>query len=285
MTDIDHVVCVASLSDLDIWRHSHHYILNHIGARHYTVYVPAADLLEFRAATDARFGVSCELEVLDGEDKTSIASRLPDMLKPRAGWYLQQFVKLRALRQGGEDAVNLIWDADTLPVRNLQFVTEGRLLVYKAREYHQPYFDTIQRLTGLHRTVDYSFIAQCLAVKKHWVDDLCHLIEMRTGMDLIEAVMSNLDHKSGSEFSEYETLGTYMSVRHEKEYTLTDHQWERYGYSLFNGPQKLSARKVKCLSKYVDFVAFEKWDRRKRLHSRIARRAVSPYWYKTVFAA
>lgn len=52
-----------------------------------------------------------------------------------------------------EDDYFLIWDADTIPLRKLEFFDgQGRMLLTKAEEYHPPYFQTYEKILGQPRT-------------------------------------------------------------------------------------------------------------------------------------
>lgn len=278
MLRLDRVISVAAEPDGNTWWCTQGRVLTHIKADRYQLLVPADELAHFRNITDRAFEVIAENEVLNGLTKETIAAKLPPALKHRAGWYLQQFVKINAVRAGHSQSVNLIWDADTLPVRDLQFVEGGRLRLYQSRKIHPPYFDTIERLISHNRTVEHSFIAQCMAVRWHWVDGLCRLIENRFCRPWTEAVLASLDHRHISEFSEYGTLGTYLTAFCPGEYRLSNRPWERHGYSLFGDPQTLSAAKLNRLGRSVDFIAFEKWDAGKSRRSRLWRQLQAGYW-------
>ena len=60
------------------------------------------------------------------------------------GWYFQQLLKYQFAFHEPEDDYFLIWDADTIPLRKLEFFDgQGRMLLTKAEEYHP----RISRLT------------------------------------------------------------------------------------------------------------------------------------------
>ena len=64
----------------------------------------------------------------------------------RAGWYLQQFLKLSFGQFSGAEEY-VIWDADTVPLAAPQ-IGDGELTLFgKANEYHKPYFETYRKIT------------------------------------------------------------------------------------------------------------------------------------------
>ena len=73
---------------------------------------------------------------------STIKSRQGKLL--RTGWYFQQFLKMGfALSKYAKDYF-LIWDADTLPVSNLNFFNNNQPLFTMKTEFHKPYFDTLK---------------------------------------------------------------------------------------------------------------------------------------------
>lgn len=135
----------------------------------------------------------------------------------RAGWYFQQFLKMGfALSEYAKDYY-LIWDADTFPTTPLQFFDEhGRMLFTQKDEYHRPYFETMQRLMGLGKTVEFSFIAEHMMVKTNYMRELIHTIEKSEikGDYWFEKVINAIDPSSILGFSEFETYGTWVNCNH-----------------------------------------------------------------------
>ncbi len=134
----------------------------------------------------------------------------------RAGWYFQQFLKMAMCAYEEMSAHYLVWDADTVLLQPLSFFTEeGRVLVAMAREYHEPYFRTYERLLNDTRSVDFSFIAEHLMVRSELMKGLLKEIDGNfpgTG-HWVWRIMRAIDteHLSSSGFSEYETYGNYVN--------------------------------------------------------------------------
>src|SRR5713226_6538965 len=76
-----------------------------------------------------------------------------------AGWYFQQLLKLSFGFHRPENDFYLIWDADTIPLRQLEFFDdEGRMLFTIAGEHHEPYFETYRWLLQEEPNREFSFI-------------------------------------------------------------------------------------------------------------------------------
>lgn len=268
---IETLISLICLADLNTWHCTHRHVLEHIDAENYQAIVPKNDLAAFRAITDRRFDVLCEDDYISQNNRTYIENRLPDSMKFRAGWYLQQFVKLSAARQGSANAVNLIWDADNMPTRDLTFMDDGIIRLYRGSEHHVEYFDTIRKIMRMEKTTDHSFIAQCFATKKTWVNGLIDHIEETTESPWIQAIMDSIPGLDACEFSEYETLGTFISQHHAAEYEINRAKWDRRGSLKWGDPNLLSKRTLRKLSRVYDFVSFEKDNRKWPLHKRLLR--------------
>lgn len=254
-------VCCAR--DLDTWSVVSKAVVAHIRAERYLLIVPDAEISAFTAVTHPAYDVVGEDRYVGGI-RTAMAERLGPARRHRLGWYIQQFAKIEALRQAGA-GVALIWDADTLPLRDLTFETEsGAVIVYRAVEHHRPYFATIGRLFDLPRAVDFSFIAQCLAMRGEWAAACCAEMAERFGGTWMEAVVAAIDPDENSSFSEYETLGTWMVHRHVSEVEVAEADWFRQGSGLLGPLSAASPQGLARLAEAFDFAAFERWRARGR---------------------
>jgi uncharacterized protein DUF6492 len=256
------IVIVSCVQDLAVNRISVPAVLENIPARNCSVIVPSGDVAAFRGALSSEVTVISEEAILTSWSIKQVRRALPPSVSARAGWYLQQFLKLEAVRQLPADSEALIWDGDTVPLRRICFKdSRNRIGFYVGLEHHQPYFDTTQRLLGMARTAPYSFIAQCMCVKVPWITALLLSIEKRVGKPWVEAILSSVPGASQSEFSEYETIGTYVMTAHPGEMFLSARPWFRWGMGLFGGIDNVTASGLLKLSRHYDYVALERWDR------------------------
>lgn len=223
------VVCVCEKRGGEAWKLAARRVPRCIRASEYLLVCPDEQVLGFRAITPACWVIRPESEFLGGRDKADFDKI--GLYPGGVGWYLQQIVKLQAAVDSRLDVsgVVLIWDADTVPLRTLNFIDEdGRLIHFAGQERHLPYFETMDRMLGLRRQVDYSFIAQCLAVRVSWVREFAAAIENASAQELASAVFSQWQGRvKGGEFSEYEMLGNFAMSRHRDGMIKTDAPWIR----------------------------------------------------------
>lgn len=187
----------------------------------------------------------------------------------RTGWYLQQFLKM-AYATVCEEGNYLVWDADTLPLRNVHMVNEaGKNVFHVKTEYNKAYFDTMQRLVpDLIKKNNYSFIAEHMIINKDIMLKLIDEIEANkslSGDSFWEKIIYAVDENElkGSGFSEFETYGTYVSERYPDRYVIAKWKSLREG-TLFFG-NRFTTEQAKMLSKKYDAVSFEKHDNHLKL--------------------
>jgi len=273
---ISELISVCCLKDIKAWEITSGFMVRNITAKEYRVIVPDNEIEEFVKKSPSQFKVEGESRYTE-QFKDQLLQLLPQDKKSQFGWYLQQFIKLLAIQDNESDAVILIWDADTAPINQLSFISsDGKLIYYKSTENHAAYFETIQKLTGLNKIVSFSFIAQCFPVKVSWLNELCKELEEKFKMPWVEAVLSQIDFDAPNSFSEYETLGTFISHRYPEQIIYSDRPWWRLGNTLLNHVAFLNQKKAEELSKQYDFISFEKWERAKPYFIKVS----IPYFFK-----
>jgi hypothetical protein len=252
---LDRIVSVCIARDLPTAAIGVREMLVRLQPRQYLYAVPKADMPTFRNAMPSAIDIVDEREFMEGWDLKKVHSVLPPPVSWRAGWYLQQFVKINASRLSG---TTLIWDADTVPLRNLTVGdSQTRISLYSGNEYHAPYFKTINALLGLERISRRSFIAQCMHVKSTWTNGLVEEIQNRSGRHWIEAVLSTLPGNHPCEFSEYETIGTFVAHYHPDEAVFNNVRWSRFGNRLIADPSDLTPSKKRYFGLIYNYIAFE----------------------------
>lgn len=258
---VTRVVSVCTLRDLSTFAVAAAHILRHISAADYWVVVPDMEVDEFRAVLPSSYQVMPESRILPG-GRAALQQRMPAESLARMGWYYQQFIKLAVMHAALPEETVLIWDADTVPLRPLRFAdARGRLLFYRGSEYHRPYFRAINQLLSLEKVVDYSFVAQCFPVKGRWAAEFFEEIEARHKKWWLDAILDIIDFQEESGFSEYETIGTFLSHHHGGEIVLVRRHWVRLGNTLIGGIQNLRHPLARLVLARCDFASFESWDR------------------------
>jgi hypothetical protein len=261
------VISVCSSKDIDVWTVTSNHVLEFIRAERYTVIVPDRELELFLSVTSAPYQVKPESQFV-GNAKDKIIQRLDINNQDRVGWYLQQFVKIAAILENDPASTVLIWDADTVPLKPLEFINpQGKLMYYQGEEYRKSYFDFIELALGLQRTQSFSFIAQSLTTKVSWAKELFDSLEGSTKIPWMDAILFHLNPAEPAGFAEFETLGTWIWHHHRDEIMISDRPWYRNGQSLVGNPMNLSQSAWIGLAKSYDFISFEVWDRRPGLRN------------------
>jgi hypothetical protein len=255
------VFSVCAGRDIDVWSVASKYIRRYIDAENYVVIVPDREVEQFRLRTESSFQVLPESACF-GRYEQQIRQMMAAGASERLGWYLQQLIKISYLETAGDDEVFLIWDADTVPLKPLNFVNDdGALRYYQGDEFHRPYFASISKLLGMEKKVNYSFIAQCFPIKGSWAKEFFSYIDARHRRTWMEALIDSVDFREACGFSEYETLGTYLSYVHPAEMHLAPGSWERCGRSLTGDVHYLEWWPFNRQLKRDDFVSYERWDK------------------------
>lgn len=260
-SEITAVISVCCASDISVWKEASRHLIGKIDAKNYVVIVPDRDIEQFLRLSPVEYAVKPESEFV-GDLKVRIEQRLPQHNRSRSGWYLQQFIKLAALKRYGEDGNVLIWDADTVLLKTLDFVDgSGRVRLFYCKEQHLPYFRTLKKLLDLDKVFRHSFIAQCFFVKQDWISPFFCAIEERQGLSWMEAILQAIDGEEISSFSEYETLGTFVMSRFPHDVVMSNVLWTRRGNPLIGDVSHINDLFARIILFPFSFVAFERWDR------------------------
>ena len=154
----------------------------------------------------------------------------------RAGWYFQQFLKITYCYICPDDYY-VVWDADTIPLSRIEYFRDDKPLLMKKKEYHKPYFDTINILfDGSIGRYDknVSFIAENMIINKKIMIEMIDVIQKNDkikGNNVYEKIINSISpndlNKSG--FSEFETYGNYIMFNHPFEVELIHRNSIRIG--------------------------------------------------------
>jgi hypothetical protein len=202
----------------------------------------------------------------------------------RAGWYFKQTLNLAYCSVASPFDYYLTWDADTLPLRPMEFFdAEGRVCYTRKTENHRPYFETIERLLGLKKVVDFSFICEHMMFEKAIGRELIAAIlgdHSGDGFRFAQTILSAVDWKTSgfTGFAEYETYGTFAHAHHPDRVTFRNLPSLRKGTEFYD--RRLPDRDLFALSRRYSWCSFEThhypglWP----LAKRAVRRAVGLLW-------
>ena len=257
------VISVCHGAHVDVWKHTSRLLQQFIEADEYTVFVPSKEVDFFKSVSPGGYRVEPQ-ESLDSGFHQALSAALANSPNVnRLGWYLQQFYKIEALRRStAEEAI--IWDADCVPVRELSFFTpDGNPIFMTQREYHSPYFKVIRKTLRLRRKHKKSFVTPGFPIPTLWVTQFIEALqEGPFTQTWWQKLVDNIDFRQSSGFSETETLGTWITYAHPRNWIRGRLRWERLGQSLFGHPAELSTEQVidAGAKENLDVISFELWD-------------------------
>lgn len=201
----------------------------------------------------------------------------------RAGWYYQQFLKM-GFAFYNSSSYYLVWDADTIPLRNIDFFTVDLKVLFNVKsEHHVAYFNTIKRILDLDKIYPKSFITEHMMVNSSYMKEM--LSNISNNEEWFWSILDAIDEcdLSGSGFSEFETFGNYIYNFHEKTMKIRHLYTIRHGGLLLDKNDYFNPQILQWLSKSYDTISFEKRDSIKSADfipkSRMMRKIVPPKIY------
>lgn len=148
----------------------------------------------------------------------------------RAGWYLQQLLKLYFPQVVPESLPRyLVIDADTIFLRRCRFVEDDRTVFNFGSEYHAPYFEHMARLhPELQKRFAYSGIVHCMLFDRAWLAELFAAVEAsHGGVPFWKLFLAAVDpaHRERSGASEYEMYLNFCLKAHPGDVVLKQFRW------------------------------------------------------------
>ena len=257
------VVTICSSAHLDVWRLTTQLLPKYVQADNYRLFVPREEIPLFQGVSASCFEILSQDELgLSYRPRLEAACESAGNAG-RFGWYLQQFYKIEALLQSRYDRC-VIWDADCVPLAPFRlFSKEGKPRYMMAGEHHRPYFEVIEKLLGMTRVQDFSFVVPGFPIPRIWLEQLVVFIQERTNSaDWWDALIDVIDFGLLSGFSETETLGTWVANQHPTDFEVFPVNWERRGHSSFGHAREHSPDSLQVLAKGsgLEIITFENWD-------------------------
>ncbi|WP_118291671.1 MULTISPECIES: DUF6492 family protein [Phocaeicola] len=160
------------------------------------VYVDEASLFDFSPK---------DMKLMVGNDK-----------RDRSGWLFQQFIKLSG--KIGTCENYLCIDADHILIRPHVFLTtKGLPVFYKSSEYHKPYTDSVEKLTGQKHFAFLSYVAHKMCFNKTKLKELHRVLEEKEeGKTWTQVIIDSYDRREGSGISEFQLYGHYVDRKIER---------------------------------------------------------------------
>lgn len=199
-----------------------------------------------------------------------IADRMKNILAGRelprgiTGWYYQQFLKMQYALMC-EDEYYMVWDGDTIPCKSVNMFQKetGKPYFDLKHELHEEYFETMATiLPGFRKVIERSFISEHMLIKVDFMKELIKEIEANMnipGTRFWEKIINAIPEEKiqSSAFSEFETYGTFVALRHSDAYALREWHSFRLGGEFFF-VDTISQKDYEWLAKDFDAISFEK---------------------------
>lgn len=207
----------------------------------------------------------CEEEIISRQPVvdfiTERVKQINELLLPkvRCGWYYQQFLKMMFCRKC-TDQYYMSWDMDTVPLRDIElFDDNGKPVFGLKKEYNPGYFNTIEKLLGLKKNIDGSFISEHMVFNTRYMDELILLISEKTEKkdSFWKKIIESIDDEYISlGFSEFETYGTFITDKYPDSYSNREFKSFRRG-SWFVSESELNNEDMRWLAQDYDAITFE----------------------------
>ena len=183
------------------------------------------------------------------------------MRKSSAGWYYQQFLKL-SYSDICDDKYYLSWDADTIPLHRLDMISpEGNPYFDVKKEWQESYFNAIQALFGFGKKIGRSFITEHMLFDVDLVKEMLSeiLTISKSEKKYYEVIFEKIDNLALG-FSEFETYGTWVAMRHQDRYRIRT--WKSFRNANFFIERKdVVGEDIEWLAKCYDAASFEKYQK------------------------
>jgi hypothetical protein len=214
---------------------------------------------------DNKISFIAENEIIPIQNVKDIYGKLLcNALQPNpssVNWYYQQYLKM-AYAQICTSEYYLCWDSDTIPLKPIEmFSQEGIPYLDTKPDGNASYFLTIQRLFNFNKIIEKSFISEHMLFKKEYMLDLISDIEETSfeGNTFYEKITNSLGYDNlAIGFSEFETYGTWIGMKHPSAYKLR--KWKSFrNLSFFVNIADFNEEDKEWLSKDYHAVTFEKY--------------------------
>jgi hypothetical protein len=138
--------------------------------------------------------------------ETSVLTIDKSRLKHRPEWIYQMMLKIFQNVTTNDNF--LVIESDCVILKDLKFFNENKTIFYLGRDhYHQQYYNFNQKLLGIGREYDHSFISEFMMYDKKVVKELLNKTNCKTVEDFLELIYSYIDFDTYP--SDYDLYGNF----------------------------------------------------------------------------
>lgn len=241
------------------------YILTNIQPNKIYILTKKETIKDLNILNSSNITIIDEDKVLNGLTFEKIRSLLEknNIVQTRTGWFFQQFLKFAWALHQDADEYYVTWDSDTFPLRPISFFNDNKPIFIQKEEYNPAYFETIEKLLHIKKSLPDSFIAETMVFKTSIVKEIITKIESNEEINgstfyekILNAIIFSQNPYKG--YSEFETYGTYVSNFYPDLYSFRKSSGFRNGakyYGLTPSDKDLYRASLK-----YDIISFERWN-------------------------
>lgn len=136
-------------------------------------------------------------------------------LRHRPNWIYQMLLKIFQNVTNNDNY--LVIESDCIILNKLEFFNEDKTIFYLGRDhFHQQYYTFNQRLLGIGREYDHSFISEFMMYDKNVVKDMLSKTNCNTVEDFLELVYTYVDPESYP--SDYDLYGNFFYTNYPEKF-------------------------------------------------------------------
>jgi len=158
-------------------------------------------------------------------NKESIIQYIGEENKSRAGWYLQQLLKIYCFNVIPNLSENyLVVDSETVFLNEVQFIEDNKLLFATGNENHLPYFKHMECiLPSLKKQIDKSGVCHHMIFSQYYLKNMFN----NFNNNVLDSFMKCVDKENSSlsGMSEYEIFFNYMQQYHPNNMKIRELRW------------------------------------------------------------
>jgi len=132
-------------------------------------------------------------------------------IKYRPNWIYQMLLKI--FQNVGKNDDFLVIESDCVILNKLNFFNQNKTIFYLGRDhYHQPYYNFNQKLLGIGREYNHSFISEFMMYNKKVVKEILNKTKCNTIEDFLELIYLYVD--TDCHPSDYDLYGNFYYVNY-----------------------------------------------------------------------
>lgn len=175
-------------------------------------------------------------------------------IKHRPSWIYQMMLKL--FQNVTENDNFLVIESDCVILKNLHFFDGEKTIFYLGRDHHhRQYYSFNQKLLGIGREYDHSFISEFMMYDKKIIKELLNKTNCKTTEDFLELVYEYVDGECYP--SDYDLYGNFFYSNYPDKFDTKILNFEMFGK--YDNWSEESIKELLETHKDKDSISFHRW--------------------------